>query len=112
MCNRCAARFKVAKNANIRHDLGGSFWGLRFKALERWYNALLGKDGHLPHSWDKTKYPLWPEEYGGDTWETGSGAIKHVDAQWPFQVERTQEQLSFLTHTGVYRFILSCPQTS
>jgi hypothetical protein len=110
MCNRCAARFKVAKSANIRYELGSSFWGSRFKALERWYGALLGKDGRLPHSWDKAKYPLWPEEYGGDSWETGSGALKYVEPRWPFSVERTQEQANFLKYAGVDKFIQSYPQ--
>jgi hypothetical protein len=110
LCNRCAARFKVAKNSNIRHDLGSSFWGARFQALEQWYDALLGTVGHLPHGWDKAKYPLWPEEYGGDTWETGSGALKYIEPQWPFNVARTQEQSHFLKYTGVYKFVQSYPQ--
>lgn len=112
MCNRCAARYKVAKNANIRHEIGSSFWGSRFQALAKWYRALLGEDGHLPHSWDKAKYPLWPEEYGGDTWETGSGALKHVEPRWPFHVKRTQEQVNFLKHAGLYEFIQGYQHTN
>ncbi len=106
MCNRCAARFKVAKNTNIRQELGSSFWGARFQALQRWYGALLGTDGQLPHDWSTATHPLWPEAYGGDTWETGSGALKHVEPRWPINVERTQEQTNFLRHAGVYPFIL------
>lgn len=112
MCNRCAARFKVTKNANIRHELGSSFWGARFTALEKWYKAQLGSDEALPGSWDKSEHPLWPAAYGGVSWEAGSGAIKHVDPQWPFRVERTPKQLGLLTHVGVYKFIQSAPKTT
>jgi len=110
LCNRCAARFKVAKNSNIRHHLASSFWGARFQALEQWYNTLLGNVGHLPHGRDKAEYPLWPEEYGGDTWETGSCELRYIEPQSPFNVARTQEQSDFLEYTGVYEYVLSYPR--
>ncbi|HEX2997909.1 MAG TPA: hypothetical protein VHP14_24005 [Anaerolineales bacterium] len=104
-CNRCAARFKVTKNANIRYELGSSFWGARFQALEKWYRAVRGEAGNLPHDWNKSTHPLWPAAYGGETWETGSGAVVHIEPLWPFNVVRTPEQINLLKHAGVYDFI-------
>jgi hypothetical protein len=109
LCNRCAARFKVAKKANIRYELGSSFWGARFAALEKWYYAVLAGDRSLARDWNKGTHPLWPATYGGETWETGSGAIMHIEPLWPFNVERTPEKISFLKHTGVYDLIFSYP---
>lgn len=109
MCNRCAARFKVAQKANIRYEMGSSFWGARFEALEKWYQAVLGADGSLPRAWDKSTHPLWPEAFGGETWEAGSGAVMHVEAHWPFKVHRSPDQINFLKHAGVYDFVNSYP---
>jgi hypothetical protein len=109
LCNRCAERFKVAKKANIRHELGGAFWGVRYTALERWYQGLLSDDEHLPHDWDKTTHPLWPASYGGNTWETGSGAIQFVEPQWPTSVQRSHSQIEFLKHAGVYDVVVNYP---
>lgn len=105
LCNRCAARFKVAQKANIRYELGSSFWGARFVALEKWYQAVLGADGSLPRIWDKGTHPLWPEMYGGEAWEDGSGAVKYVEPRWPSNVQRTPDQINFLKHTQVYDLI-------
>jgi hypothetical protein len=109
LCNRCAARFKVAKKANIRYELGSSFWGARFQALEKWYNATLRADGRLPHDWNKGTHPLWPATYGDATWEGGSGAVMHIDPFWPVNVRRTPEQISFLKYAGVYEVVQNYP---
>jgi len=107
LCNRCAARFKVAKKANIRYELGSSFWGARFEALEKWYHAVLARDGSLTRDWNKGTHPLWPATYGGETWEAGSGAVMYIEPLWPLNVERAPDQINFLKHAGVYDFILS-----
>lgn len=107
LCNRCAARFKVAKKANIRYELGSSFWGARFEALEKWYQAVLGGNHNLPRDWNKGTHPLWPAAYGGNTWEAGSGALMYIEPLWPFNVERAPDQIKFLKHTGVYDNIYS-----
>jgi hypothetical protein len=52
------------------------------------------------------EYPLWPKSYGGDTWETGSGALKHVAAGWPKSVYRTKEHLTYLKNAGIYENVL------
>jgi hypothetical protein len=107
LCNRCAARFKVAKKPNIRYELGSSFWGARFEALEKWHQAVLGGYGKLPKDWNKGTHPLWPATYGGETWEAGSGAVMYIEPLWPFNVERAPDQINFLKHAGVYDFIFS-----
>ncbi len=109
LCNRCAARFKVSQKANIRHELGSSFWGARFEALEKWYRAVLEADGSLPHDWNKGTHPLWPATFGGETWEVGSGAVMHIEPLWPFNVRRTPDQINFLKHAGVYDVIQNYP---
>jgi len=109
LCNRCAARFKVAKKANIRYELGSSFWGARFAALQKWHDAILGGDPGLSKDWNKGTHPLWPATYGGATWEAGSGAVMHIEPLWPFRVERVPDQIKFLKHVGVYDFILNYP---
>ncbi len=107
LCNRCAARFKVAKKANIRYELGSSFWGARFEALEKWYSTVLGGDRTLLRDWNMGTHPLWPAAYGGETWETGSGAVMHIEPLWPFNVKRATDQINFLKRAGVYDFIFS-----
>jgi hypothetical protein len=111
LCNRCAARFKVAKKPDIRYNLGRSFWGARFEPLERWYEAV--RNSHdLPTAWDRSTHPLWPESYGGSTWESGSGAIIHVEPLWPQAVNRTREQIAYLKNAGVYDVILDNKSTA
>jgi hypothetical protein len=39
--------------------------------------------------WDKLAYPLWPKEYGGAAWETGSGALEYATPRLPNGVART-----------------------
>lgn len=108
LCNRCAARFKVAKKANIRYELGSSFWGVRFGALEKWYKGVRGEDMNLPHDWNKSTHPLWPASFGGETWESGSGALMHIEPVWPANVQRAPEQIDFLKRVGVYDVVQGC----
>jgi hypothetical protein len=43
--------------------------------------------------------------YGGEAWEDGSGAVKHVEPRWPSNVQRTPDQINFLKHTQIYDLI-------
>ena len=106
LCSCCAKRFKLAKKPDIRYDLAHSFWGARYEALDRWFSAEAQGGGGLPGDWDKSEYPLWPRSFGGDTWESGSGAVKHVAPLWPRDVQRTKEHIAYLKDAGVYDFIL------
>jgi hypothetical protein len=69
---------------------------VRFSALENWYECVQGLNGGLPEDWNKGTHPLWPDTFGGDTWETGSGATIYTPPEWPKEVERTPEQIEYL----------------
>lgn len=55
-------------------------WGVRFIALRKWYQGFT--NDLLPPEWNMDDYPLWPKEYGGPTWMTGSGALQHCAPRW------------------------------
>ena len=105
LCRLCAKHFKLTKNSDIRYNLARSFWGARFEAFDRWFLAEIQGGRGLPSDWDKSEYPLWPRSFGGDTWETGSGAVKHVAPRWPQQVKRTKDHIAYLQNAGAYNFL-------
>jgi hypothetical protein len=105
LCSCCAKRFKLTKDSDMRYNLARSFWGARFEALDRWFLAEVQGQRGLPSDWDKSQYPLWPRSYGGDTWETGSGAVRHVAPRWPRDVMRQKEHITYLKDVGVYDFV-------
>ena len=76
------------KKPGLRIDLAWGLWGPRFEALWQWHKALLLD--RLP-DWDKLAYPLWPREFGGPGWETGSGALDHATPRPPNGVARNEE---------------------
>ena len=106
LCSCCVKRFKLTKKPNIRYDLAHSFWGARFEALDQWFTAEVQGGRRLPQDWDKGEFPLWPRSYGGDTWETGSGALIHVAPLWPRDVKRQKEHITYLKQAGAYNFVL------
>jgi uncharacterized membrane protein (UPF0127 family) len=67
LCDRCRKR-KIDRRARAQ-----AVWGPRFAALARWLEA--ARSGRLPADWDRRRFPLWPPEYGGRTWEDGSPAF-------------------------------------
>lgn len=111
LCSCCVKRFKLTKKTSIRYDLARSFWGARYEALDRWFTAEAQGGRSLPSDWDKSEYPLWPRSFGGDTWETGSGAVKHVAPRWPHHVKRTTEHIAYLKNAGVYDFVFQYQPT-
>ena len=96
LCKYCARRYGVHRKPQIRLELARAFWGARFSALESWYDCARDLNGGLPEGWNKGTDPLWPDTFGGPTWETGSGASEHTLPAWPKNVQRTPEQIEFL----------------
>jgi len=97
LCRDCARKLRFAKNDQVRRDLTWSLWGPRFEALERWYWAVRGEGAYLlPKNWDKETYPLWPREFGGETWEAGSGAIWCTEPRGYEKIRRTKAQKRYL----------------
>jgi hypothetical protein len=69
-------------------DLAWALWGNRFEAYWNWYRAY--ENNNLPRDWDVIEYPLWPKEYGGDTWETGSGHVLDCAPRGPRGILRSK----------------------
>ncbi len=88
LCRACTMTTQFLRNPGLRIDLVWGLWGPRFEALWQWHKALVCNQ--LP-AWDKAAYPLWPKEYGGASWETGSGALDHATPRMPNGVARTPE---------------------
>jgi hypothetical protein len=107
LCKYCTARYKTAQNPRIRLELTRAFWGARFTALEYWFECEQGLNGGLPEDWDKGSHPLWPDTFGGDTWESGSGSMKHVTPEWPWNVERTPDQITYLKAVADWEVIIT-----
>jgi hypothetical protein len=98
LCRDCAETIRFATDEQIRRDLVWALWGARFDALERWYNAVQKLDGYrLPKDWLREQFPLWPKEFGGNDWASGSGAAKHCGPREPQTVRRTPKQQKILT---------------
>jgi hypothetical protein len=106
LCKYCARRYDVHRKPQIRLELASAFWGSRFSALERWYDGARGLEGGLPSDWNRCTHPLWPDTFGGDTWETGSGASIHTLPEWPKEVQRTPEQIEYLKRVADWDVIV------
>lgn len=89
LCRRCASRFKYHR-WEPRFELARGLWGPRFEALLRWHHALDNKV--LPEDWDRGQHPLWPPQFGGQTWRTGSGALAVSEPRPHYGVQRTRAQ--------------------
>lgn len=88
LCHACTMTLEFLKKPTLRIDLAWGLWGPRFEAFWRWHQALA--QNQLPR-WDKLAEPLWPAEFGGETWETGSGALEHATPRSPHGVARTAQ---------------------
>lgn len=86
LCHRCVDTLDLHRQPELNVELAWGLWGSRFEALLQWHRALA--EGRLP-AWDKLAHPLWPPEFGGETWESGSGALEHAAPRSPEQVQRT-----------------------
>jgi hypothetical protein len=108
LCHKCAARLNWNRNEQARVNLAWGLWGLRYEAFWRWHRALEdnrhnGSPGYHYDGWDKSSHPLWPANFGGECWETGSGALQHADPRPYRGVRRTPEQSAALAfYIGEY----------
>jgi hypothetical protein len=101
LCHHCAETLNFLRDEPLRVDLVWGLWGPRFEALWSWHRALSQDRLHV---WDTYGYPLWPMEYGGNIWETGSGALGCAEPRPPHGVTRTE-----LHETALRRALYSKP---
>ena len=99
LCRRCGPWLKCGEREDLRVDLAQGLWGQRFAAFWSWHQA--ARRGQFPDGWNRETHPLWPQAFGGDTWETGSGAFEHADPRPPVGVCQTR------SHQDVLNRILS-----
>lgn len=98
LCHDCVETTKFTTDQQIRRDVVWALWGARFDALERWYKAVQNLDGYrLPKDWSREQFPLWPKEFGGSDWASGSGATKYSGPRDPQNVRRTPKQQKMLS---------------
>jgi len=99
LCRRCGPWLKWGEREDLRLDLAQGLWGQRFAAFGVWHQA--AQRGRFPEGWNRETHPLWPPTFGGNTWETGSGALEHADPRPPVGVCQTR------SHPDVLNRILS-----
>ncbi len=93
LCNQCENTLDL-RNVSLARALGYCYWGCRFEAFLKWVSA--AGSNELPYRhWDLETYPLWPKEFGGDRWATGSGSVEN---SWPRtgRVSRTPQHVEIL----------------
>jgi len=96
LCHHCTETLELLRRADLQTDLAWGLWGPRFEALWQWHKAFQEK--RLP-DWDSCTHPLWPPEYGGETWESGSGSLKDVEPRPPYGIQRGEQHLAALRRT-------------
>jgi hypothetical protein len=101
LCHHCAETLNFLRDEALRIDLVWGLWGPRFEALWAWHKALT--EERLP-TWDTNSHPLWPREFGGSTWETGSGALDCAEPRPPHGVARREQH-----ETALRRALYSKP---
>ncbi len=94
ICHHCTETLNLLRDESLQLDMVWGLWGPRFEALWQWHRAL--KNHRLPGDWDMCTHPLWPREYGGTSWETGSGALAHAVPHPPRDVLRNEQHLQAL----------------
>jgi hypothetical protein len=93
ICHHCTETLGLLRDMSMQLDMAWGLWGPRFEAFWQWHKA--AEDNCLPE-WDQYAYPLWPREFGGSTWESGSGALKHAEPRPPHDVLRNEQHMSAL----------------
>ncbi len=93
ICHHCTETLDLLRNETMQIDLAWGLWGPRFEAFSQWHRAV--KNNHLPE-WDQYAFPLWPKEFGGETWESGSGALKHAEPCPPHGIVRNEQHMEAL----------------
>lgn len=90
LCHHCTETLELLRRADLQYDLAWGLWGPRFEAFLGWHKA--SKAGRLL-DWDTCTHPLWPPEFGGETWETGSGSLKHAEPRPPHGIVRSETHM-------------------
>lgn len=93
ICHHCTETLGLLRSEALQLDLVWGLWGPRFEAFWQWHRAM--KNHHLPQ-WDQYTFPLWPHEFGGPTWETGSGALSHAEPRPPHDITRSEGHMTAL----------------
>jgi hypothetical protein len=93
ICHHCTETLNLLRSESLQLDLVWGLWGPRFEAFWQWHRAM--KNNHLPE-WDPCTHPLWPREFGGDTWEDGSGSLQHTAPRPPHAVQRSGQHMEAL----------------
>ena len=101
LCHHCMETLEFRRSESLHLALAWGLWGPRFEALWQWHKAV--QNDCLP-AWDLYAYPLWPKEFGGDAWETGSGALKDAGPRPPRDIPRTEQH-----NTALRRALWSKP---
>ncbi len=94
ICHHCTETLNLLRDESLQLDLVWGLWGPRFEAFWGWHRAM--KNNHLPKYWDMYTHPLWPADFGGEGWETGSGALKFAEPRPPHQVIRDEQHMQAL----------------
>lgn len=94
ICHHCTETLNLLRDESLRIDLVWGLWGPRFEAFWQWHRAM--KNQRLPKDWDPCAFPLWPMDYGGDEWETGSSALKHAEPRPPHNIARNEQHMDAL----------------
>ena len=97
ICHHCTETLGLLRNEAMQIDLAWGLWGPRFEAFWRWHRAV--KNHRLPKDWDPCAFPLWPKEFGGATWETGSSALSHAEPRPPHNIPRSEQHMDALRRT-------------
>lgn len=95
ICHHCTETLNLLRREDLQFDLAWGLWGPRFEAFWQWHKAV--QENRLP-DWDLYTHPLWPQEFGGDIWETGSGSLKHAGPRPPHGVVRSEQHEEVLRH--------------
>ncbi|MFZ5904474.1 MAG: hypothetical protein ACOYZ8_13090 [Chloroflexota bacterium] len=93
ICHHCTETLNLLRREDLQFDLVWGLWGPRFEALWQWHSAV--QEDRMP-AWDQYSHPLWPPEFGGESWETGSGALKHAEPRPPHGIAHTEQHLQAL----------------
>lgn len=99
ICHHCTETLQLLRDETLQLDLVWGLWGPRFEAFWQWHRAR--KNNRLPKDWDLYAQPLWPAGFGGERWETGSGALTFAEPRPPHQVSRNEQHLQAL-HRALY----------
>ena len=101
LCRKCIGILGWQSRPKLRQRLAAILWRERFLAFQHWHEAFT--QSSLPANWDRLEYPLWPEDYGGESWEEGSSAAVFSYPQPPSEANIEALSAFIRTHYPVGR---------